>query len=171
MAMLDNCARIDPPAAGTEKEMLASFLDWHRSTLRCKLAGLTDEQLRQPHIPSGMSLLGLTKHIADVERSWWRECFAGEDLADLWDPDDPNRYWRIEPDETTADVLAFSDGEAEKARAILAAADLDDLARGADPGQEGLTLRWIAFHMLEELARHNGHADFIRESIDGAVGE
>ena len=59
----------------------------------------------------------------------------------------------------------------QRARAILAASDLDDLAKGTKPGQEGLALRWIAFHMLEELARHNGHADFIRESIDGAVGE
>ncbi len=171
MAMLDNCTRIDPPVACGEKEMLATFLDWHRATLRCKLSGLSDAQLRQAHLPSGMSLLGLTKHIADVERSWFRECFAGEDLAGLWDSEDPNRYWRIEPEETTAEVLAFADSEAAQARAILAAADLDDLAKAASPEQAGLTLRWIAFHMLEELARHNGHADFIREGIDGAVGE
>lgn len=171
MPMLDTCVRVDPPAAGTEKEMLAAFLDWHRATLRCKLAGLTDEQLRIAHVPSGMSLLGLLKHVADVERSWFQEAFLGEDLSILWDDADPGRYWRIEPEETTVDILTLADTVAARAREILRDGDLDALAGGAGPNQPGLTLRWIAFHMLEEMARHSGHADFLREAIDGAVGE
>ena len=171
MPMLDDCVRVDPPAAGTEKEMLAAFLDWHRATLRCKLAGLSDAQLRQAHVPSGMSLLGLLKHVADVERSWFQEAFLGEDLSHLWDDGDPDRYWRIEPDETTADVMTLADTVAERARAILRDGELDALAVGASPNQPGLTLRWIAFHMLEEMARHSGQADFLREAIDGTVGD
>ncbi len=171
MPMLDTCVRVDPPAAGTEKEMLAAFLDWHRATLRCKLAGLTDEQLRIAHDPSGMSLLGLLKHVADVERSWFQEAFLGEDLSHLWDAADPGRYWRIEPEETTTDVVGLADTVAARAREILRDGELEALAVGAGPNQPGLTLRWIAFHMLEEMARHSGHADFLREAIDGVVGE
>ncbi len=168
---MDTCARHDRPFAGPEKPMLEAFLDWQRATLLCKIAGLSDQDLRRRHVPSGLTLLGIVKHLADVERSWFRDVFAGEDLSRTRDPDDPDRYWRIEPDETTDEVVAFYEGEVECARAIVRNADLDDLARSPRPDKPGLTLRWIVLHMIEETARHVGHADLIREAIDGQTGE
>ncbi len=168
---MERCAREDPPAAAAEKPMLEAFLDWQRATLLCKLDGLNDEELRRPHEPSGLSLLGIVKHLADVERSWFREVFAGEDLSAEWDPNDRNRYWRIEPQETTDQILAFYQGEVERARAIVREADLNDPARNPGTGQAGLIRRWIVVHMIEETARHVGHADLMREVIDGQTGE
>src|SRR5688572_6361357 len=103
--MMDQCQRTDPPFAANEKEMVTAFLDWQRATLLCKLAGLSDEQLRWRHQPSGITLLGLAKHLAAVETSWFRLRFADEPVTNVRVPIDYEAYWRIEPDETTADVL------------------------------------------------------------------
>lgn len=170
--MMERCARPEPPASGTDKEVLSGFLDFLRATILCKLEGLSDEQLRRPHDPSGLTLLGMVKHLADVERSWFREVFLGEDLSHLWDPDDPGKYWRIEQDETTKSVLAFYNAEVAGARQIVMEAELDAVA-AAPPSAalHGLQLRWIVTHMIEETARHCGHADLIREAIDGQTGE
>ena len=169
---MENCPRPEPPLAAPEKQTLETFLDWQRATLLCKVDGVGDEDLRRPGTPSGLTLLGLVKHLADVERSWFREVFAGEDLAALWDPEDPQRYWRIEPDETTDEILAFYRDEVARAREITHRAALDDIARGTGAaGQAGYSLRWILLHIIEETARHNGHADLLREAIDGETGE
>ena len=170
--MLEHCSRVSPPPAAPEKEMIEAFLDWQRATLLCKLDGVSDEDLRRPGTASGLTLLGLVKHLADVERGWFREAFAGESLPGTWDPGDPGRYWRIEPDETTGDVLSFYQNEVDRAREITGQAGLDDAAAGAAPAdQTPYSLRWIMFHMIEETARHIGHADLLREAIDGQVGE
>lgn len=169
---MENCVRQDPPAAAPEKEMLEAFLDYHRATLLCKVDGVSDEDLRKPGTPSGVTLLGLVKHLADVERSWFREVFTGEvNAQDVWSDDDPYRYWRIEPDETTEDILAFYRDETERSREAVQGAELDEVARNPDYQRRGLTLRWIMLHMIEETARHNGHADILREAIDGQTGE
>lgn len=168
---MNNCERPEPPFAGPEKEVLSGFLDFLRGTILCKLDGLSDDDLRRPHDPSGMTLLGMVKHLADVERSWFREVFLGEDLSHLWDGDDPGKYWRIEPGETTDEILAFYNAEVARAREIVADADLDTLAGAPQESTPGLQLRWIVAHMIEETARHCGHADLIRESIDGQTGE
>lgn len=168
---MDQCERVDPPFAASEKEMVTAFLDWQRATLLCKLDGLTDEQLRWRHQPSGLTLLGLAKHLAVVETVWFRLRFAGEEVANIPVPIDWDAYWRIEPGESTADILALRAGEVERSRAITAAANLDDVARKPPSHTPGLTLRWILLHMVEETARHNGHADLIREAIDGQTGE
>jgi uncharacterized damage-inducible protein DinB len=171
-ADVDEHGRPLPPEAAPEREMLEAFLDFHRATLLWKVSGLTDEELRRPGTPSGVSLLGLVKHLADVEQSWFVEVFAGEPPEfPLWREDDPAAVWRIEPDETTAWVLDVYRRVCERCRAIVAAASAEDLAAAPRAGAEGLTLRWILVHMVEETARHNGHADIIREAIDGAVGE
>ncbi len=150
--------------------MATAFLNWHRATLLCKVDGLSDEDVRRPGTPSGVSLLGLVKHHAAVERHWFRRVFAGEDVPSLWTPD-----WRIEPNETTAEIVALFEGEVARARAITHAAELDDVARRPRPNMPleppGLMLRWIMLHMIEETARHNGHADILREAIDGRTGE
>ncbi len=169
MARLERCKRTPPPYAASEKEMVTAFLDWQRATLLCKLDGLSDEELRRPHEPSGLTLLGLVKHLRAVEMSWFRFDFAAEDPAsipDLIPYEDP---WTIGPEETTQDVLDIYQREIEHSRMLTEAADLDAPAR--NPGEApGLTLRWILLHMIEETARHNGHADLIREAIDGQTG-
>ncbi len=169
---MDRCQRTDPPPAATEMEMVLAFLDRQRDTLICKLDGLDDAQLQRQHVPSDLTLLGIVKHLTDCERSWFREVFAGEDLAHLWDPADPDRYWRIEADDTSAGLIADYRAECGIANQIVQDHSLDDTAQGGNPvpGQE-LTLRWIVLHLIEETARHVGHADLIRESIDGQTGE
>ena len=164
--------RPEPPSTGGEREMLAGFLDFQRATLLWKLEGLDDEQLRRAMVPSGTSLLGLVKHLAYVERSWFQEVWDGQEVSYSWTKQDPDADWRIEPDETTEDVLALYNGECDRSRAIVAAASsLDELAE--HPRQRGwkMSRRWILIHMIEETARHVGHADILREQLDGATGE
>jgi uncharacterized damage-inducible protein DinB len=169
---VDEQGRPLPPAAAAERDMVEAFLDFHRATLLWKVSDLSDEALRRPMTPSGVSLLGLVKHLADVEQSWFVEVFAGEPPEfPLWRDDDPGATWRIEPDETTERILDVYRRVCDRCRAIVAAASPEDVAAAPRPGAEGLTLRWILVHMVEETARHNGHADIIREAIDGATGE
>jgi uncharacterized damage-inducible protein DinB len=165
----DEHGRWMPPAAGSETELLNAFLDFHRATLMWKVEGVGDDDLRRPMVPSGTSLLGLVKHLADVEQSWFVEVFAGQDPRfPLWNEDDPGATWRIEPDETTRQILDLYREVCDDARKAVAGASLDEVARKARGGE---TLRWIMLHMIEETARHNGHADILREMIDGQTGE
>jgi uncharacterized damage-inducible protein DinB len=154
--------------------MLDGWLSHHRGILVWKCEGLTDDQLRQRSVPpSSLSLLGLVRHMAQVERGWFRQVFLGEDVPDLYDDSaDPDVDFN---DVDTADVAeAFSVFERECAasREIVAAApDLDVLSKKTSPrtGQP-FSLRWIVTHMIEEYARHNGHADLLRERVDGTTG-
>jgi uncharacterized damage-inducible protein DinB len=115
-----------------------------------------------------MSLLGLVKHLAYVERQWFQRVFLNRDLSVPWTKEDPDADWRIEPDETTEAILTLFQASVAESRKVVAENSLDDFAHkpGSDP-----TLRWIMVHMIEEVARHNGHADIIREAIDGVTGE
>jgi uncharacterized damage-inducible protein DinB len=161
--------RPEPPHAGSEAETLSGFLDFQRATLLWKLEGLDDEQLRRAMVPSGTSLLGIVKHLAYVERSWFQRVWAGQEVSFPWTEEDPDADWRIEPDETTADVLALYDGECARSREIVAAAS--DLGETAKARWGMVSRRWILTHMIEETARHVGHADILREQLDGATGE
>jgi len=156
-------------AAGEERELLERFLDFERDTLLWKVSGLTEAQLRTPLTPSGMSLLGLVKHLAYVERNWFQMRFLGHDVYIPWRKGDRGTDFRFEEGETAASVLAFYRAEIEQSRRIVAAADsLDQLAVDAD---RPVSLRWILVHMIEETARHVGHADLMREVTDGRTGE
>jgi uncharacterized damage-inducible protein DinB len=115
-------------------------------------------------------LLGLLKHSAYVERWWFRSVFAGEDVAFPWTDDDPDADFRAEPDETPERIAALYLDETERSRRIVATADLDDGAARPRPG-ETVTLRGIMVHMIQETSRHLGHADIIRETLDGATGD
>ena len=149
--------------------MLDAFLAFHQQTLLIKIDGLNDEQLRRAIVPSGVSLLGMMKHIAYVHRWWFRAVFAGEQVEFPWTKEDPDADWRVEPHETTQQIVELYREELALARAITQAADdLDALPRMAERPR---TLRWILVHMVEECARHNGHADILRELIDGKTGE
>jgi uncharacterized damage-inducible protein DinB len=158
-----------PPFSGTEEEMLTAYLDLYRATMKWKLDGLAETDATRPMTPSGTNLLGMVKHLAYVERWWFQDVFAGRDCDYPWTDDDPDADFRIEAGETIASVCALYDRECEESRRIVAAASLDDIARRFP--ERGYSLRRIVVHMIEETARHAGHADIVRELIDGRTGE
>ena len=164
--------RIDPPLVAQERGMLDAWLDYHRATLAVKCEGLTDDQLRARAVPpSSLSLLGLVRHMGEVERSWFRHVLGSEQA--------PPRYYSDEnPDGDFDDVAGAGVAEAfgywrdecAHARERVAAAPSLDVT-GTGRRGERYSLRWIMVHMIEEYARHNGHADLLRERIDGTVGD
>jgi hypothetical protein len=165
--------RAEPPEIAGEREALQGWLDYHRATLKFKCQGLTGEQLASRAItPSTLSLLGLVRHMAEVERSWFRTRFAGQaDLGYLYCNDEfPDGDLDLtDPASAEADFAAF-EGECALADAAAVGRSLDDtfvLPRTGSP----MDLRWIYLHMIEEYARHNGHADILREQIDGVTGD
>ena len=170
MAFTSPAERIKPNRLAGEAEALTQQLDFHRTTLLRKLDGLDDEALRRPMTASGLSLLGLVKHLAATEHGWFFKIYAGLPEPDLYPSDDgTDAEFRAGPDET-ADVLVEQYLRVcERARAVVAAGGLDDVV-GTPWGAE-VNLRAILLHMVQETARHNGHADIIREAIDGATGD
>ena len=165
--------RVAPPFLADERAMLDGWLEYHRATLEEKCSGLSAAQLVERSAPpSTMSLLGLVRHMAEVERNWFRRCFAGDDDADpiFYSDDDPDGdFDNVEPS-GVAEGFATWHEECERARELVADASLDARSVGTLDG-ESVSLRWIITHMIEEYARHNGHADLLRERIDGATGE
>ena len=172
--------RMDPPVSGSEAATLQGFLDYHRDTLRMKTEGLSREQLNATLPPSTMTLAGMLKHLALVEDSWFSVFFGGHGRAEIWLGGD----WKADPDwewhsavEDTPDQLRalFDESVAASNKSIekaLSDAGLDTLSVKHDRRtDEAFSLRWIVLHMIEEYARHNGHADLLRESIDGVTGE
>jgi uncharacterized damage-inducible protein DinB len=132
-------------------------------------SGLSDEQLRRPIVPSGTTLLGIIKHLSFVERGWFQEKVGNEPLVLPFDPEsDPDGDWRIEENETTGDVFEMYRASIKKSRQLMAQRSLDDLVEF--PRRRGYSVRWVLAHMLEETARHAGHADILRELIDGKTG-
>jgi uncharacterized damage-inducible protein DinB len=165
--------RIDPPYVADERPMLEAWLEYHRATLAMKCDGLSAEQLRRRAVPpSSLSLLGLVRHIAEVERSWFRRTLTGEEAAPLYYSDaDPDGDFDRVDDADPAEAFATWHAECDHARELLAAVPtLDALGTRRRQGKL-VSLRWILVHMIEEYARHNGHADLLRERIDGAVGD
>ncbi|WP_460525443.1 DinB family protein [Flindersiella endophytica] len=163
--------RPDPPLIAGEREMLRAFLDFHRGTLAMKCDGLTDDQLRmQSSPPSTLSLLGLVRHLAEVERTWFRKVINGEDLPNVWS--DANDYQTAYDASSSTRAEAFAAWEAEVAhsrRIELAAESLDVVRHNARWGED-VSLRLVMLHLIHEYARHAGHADFLREAIDGMTG-
>lgn len=164
--------RIDTPREAGERETLRAWLEWHRATLALKCEGLSDDQLRERSVPpSTLSLLGLVRHMAEVERGWFRRTLACEDAPLIYCSQDDNPDGDFD-DVADADVAAdFGTWRAEcgAARSAEAAAPSLDMAGTQRTGTR-VSLRWIMVHMIEEYARHNGHADLLRERIDGATG-
>jgi uncharacterized damage-inducible protein DinB len=158
------------PFTGDEKESLYVALDRHRDVILWKLQGLDDEQVRRPMTPSGTSLLGVVKHLAWVEYGWFCETFGRETppMPEFSD-DDPDPDWRIEPDESTADIIAFYARARTAADQAINETDLDEL--GTAWFGEKVSMRWVLIHMVEETARHAGHMDILRELVDGATGD
>lgn len=151
-----------------ERSVLLGYLAYHRAVLARKVEGVSDADARRPAIPSSaLTLLGLIRHMADVERWWFRRVQAGEDLPGLFDEDEE---WRVPETAVVADALAVFWDEIAAADRVLNATDMDARTLGGpDAGRN--SMRRIVVHMIEEYARHCGHADLIRESIDGAQGD
>jgi uncharacterized damage-inducible protein DinB len=168
--MTDDDRREPAPDAG-EWDMLTGWLDYHRATLALKCAGLSDAQLTTRSVPpSGLSLLGLVRHLFEVERGWFRETLLGEPAEPVHSADarPDGEFDDVENAHPATDLAAWR-AECEHSRRIVAEwADLDRPSVGRD-GE--FTLRWVLMHMIEEYARHNGHADLLRESIDGVTGD
>ncbi len=165
-------ARADPPTVAGERRAVESWLDYHRATLLYKCQGLTGDQLARRAVgPSSLSLLGLVRHMAEVERAWFRRRFAGEaELGYLFcseqHPDGDFDF--ADGAGAEADFAAFA-AECALAREAAAGRSLDDTFQHTQLGT--MDLRWIYVHMIEEYARHNGHADILREQIDGVTGD
>jgi uncharacterized damage-inducible protein DinB len=171
--------RPEPPLAGDEAATLIGFLDYQRATLAWKVAGLDAAGLRATVGASTMTLGGLLKHLACVEEWWFREVLHGRDPEPYWaavDWDaDQDWEWHTAADDSPEELLAIWQGDVDRSRAALAEAlatgGVDQLARRKLRDGTFPSLRWILCHMIEEYARHNGHADLIRESVDGVTGE
>jgi uncharacterized damage-inducible protein DinB len=161
-----------PPLNADERTTLEGWLDFHRATLAMKCDGLDEAQAAEPSVPpSGFTLTGLVQHLAEVERNWFRRVLAGEHARPIYDPEaDPNGPdggFELAENATLSAALDTWRAEIARARDLCAARALTDTGRFL--GQD-VSLRWIYVHLIEEYARHNGHADLIRERIDGATG-
>ncbi|GAA1677266.1 DinB family protein [Glycomyces endophyticus] len=179
MTIIDEQGRPEPPADGDETAMLLGFLEFHRATLAWKVRGLDAAGLRATVGASTMTLGGMLKHLALVEASWFAEDLFGRPMGEPWDSvdwkADRDWDWHSAADDSPEMLLALWERTVDRSRALVAEA-LEDggldrpAARSWKDGRTP-TLRWILVHMVEEYARHNGHADLIRESVDGETGE
>jgi uncharacterized damage-inducible protein DinB len=164
--------RSEPEQPAPERAALQGWLDYHRATLLFKCQGLTGEQLvRRTAGPSKLSLLGLVRHMSDVERAWFSRRLAGQ-------PEEPYLYWSAEYPDGDFDLAEADGAEADFAMFMAECARADAAAEGRSLDdtfvtRDGTTLdlRWIYLHMIEEYARHNGHADLLRERLDGVTGD
>ncbi|WP_074405357.1 DinB family protein [Mycolicibacterium fortuitum] len=160
-----------PPMNADERTTLESWLEFYRATLALRCEGLNEEQLRSaPVPPSELTLLGLVQHAAEVERNWFRRVLTGEDAAPIFGPRDPDGHdggFEVSAHSSFRDAVQIWQDEIKQARLNCATRELD----GTAPFMGGeVSLRWIYIHMIAEYARHCGHADLVRERIDGHVG-
>ncbi|MEA2507667.1 MAG: hypothetical protein QOH48_2285 [Actinomycetota bacterium] len=158
---------VPPPSDSTdERTMLVAFLDYLRARMIAKLDGLDDEQAKRSLVPSGTSLLGLIKHLAIVELGWFVWSFEGSDLHVTPDVQE------VSPEDTISGVVDLYRSAVARSQAVVASnTELDQkAARSRRPNRPTQSMRWILVHMIEETARHAGHADILREQIDGTTG-
>ncbi len=158
-------------APASERAALTAFLDKQRDILVRKVEGVSDEDARLAPTASSLSLLGIIKHCALWERRWFQVIYAGRSIPGDWPAvRSPIRAdFAVGADDSVLTWLGFYAEQAEESRRIVAGAELD--SRCALPGMEDHNLRWVLMHHIEEVARHAGHADIIRETIDGSTGE
>ncbi|MGY0057755.1 DinB family protein [Streptomyces sp. LZ34] len=164
--------RLDARTTGDERGILVDCLAKQRATLELKCAGVDEELARRSVEPSTLSLLGLVRHLADVERRWFRRVLAGQDVPLLFSTEaEPDRDFDGAVPDPAVVAEAWQAWRAEVAFAERFVAEAPDLDITRDDGWLGaVSLRWVLIHMIEEYARHNGHADLLRERIDGAIG-
>ena len=162
-------------AVADERTTLDAFLDYYREAIKAKARGVSEENARRRLVPTQTTLASLIKHLARVEMSWFQHRLAQVPLEELpylkrllEDPD-PDSDFRVEPDEIVEMLLARYDEQCIRSREIAAKKQLDDVVPHPLLGE--VTMRWIVVHMIEETARHAGHADILREQIDGSTGD
>ena len=178
-ADVDEQGRPEPPVAGDEAATLLGFLDYQRATFAWKCRGLDADGLNTKVASSTMTLGGMLKHLAVVEEGWFSRSLHGNPYAPPWDAvdweRDPDWEWRTAADDSPEELRALWGSAVDRSRALAAQAlgngGLDRLAARTWPDGRAPSLRWILVHMIEEYARHNGHADLIREAVDGETGE
>lgn len=165
--------RVNPDRQSSERDALEQWIEYHRATLLIKCQGLTPEQLKTMSVePSSLSLLGIVRHMTEVERWWFRMHAAQEDLERFYrsesEPD--NDFLNLQDADASVDLATYV-AECDLSRAAVKGRSLEEVvpSRGDHP-ERTRNLRWIFLHMIEEYARHNGHADLLRERIDGLVG-
>jgi len=163
-------SRPDEPFTGGERAMLEGFLHWYRAGLLVRCSGLTGAQLAEPAVPpSGVSLLGLVRHLTDVARTWFRRRFGGERVGSVYSrPDRPDAAFDEADGALAARDLERLTAEQDAAWRAVAGLPLDAVFVSERWGQ--MSLRWAFSHMIAEYAGHCGHADLIRERIDGRTG-
>ena len=179
MTEVDEHGRPEPPLTGDEVASVLGFLDYQRATLAWKCADLDENGMRATLPPSSMTLGGLLKHMALVEDDWFSRWLHGRELQMVWQTggwgDDPDWEWNSAADDTPEELRILWEEAVDRSRSQVAEAlsqgGLEQLARRTWPDGRAPSLRWILLHMIEEYARHNGHADLLRESVDGQTGE
>lgn len=169
---METTERVGPPLTGGERETLRAFLDFHRATLAMKCDGLSDEDLRRRSMPpSALTLLGLVRHMAEVERTWFRRVMGGEeDIPLVWSAEGDYQAAYDASSATRQEAFAAWQAEVEHARRVEKAAESLDVTGYQPRWGADVSLRLVMLHLIHEYARHNGHADFLREGIDGTVG-
>ncbi|CAM5571933.1 DinB family protein [Streptomyces xanthochromogenes] len=166
-----NDPRTGPPHCGDERETLRAFLDYHRTTLAMKCEGLDDDALRRQSMPpSTLSLLGLVRHMAEVERAWFRRVFEDHDAPMVWSDKVDFQAAYDASGSTRAEAFAAWEAEVEHSRKVEREAESLDLVAVQPRWGEDVSLRMVMLHVILEYGRHNGHADLLREGIDGTVG-
>jgi len=167
--------RTEPQSVADERTSLLEFLDYQRATVLTKAEGLTTEQLNRTHAPSELTLAGLLKHLWLVEDSWIKERFLGLPEVEPWAsaPFDDDWDWDFHsaPDDDPDALRLGYENACTTNNQLIAERGLDDIAVAKLKNGDDWTLRWVLLHLIEETARHAGHADLIREAIDGTVGE
>jgi uncharacterized damage-inducible protein DinB len=158
-----------PVGAGSERPVLEAFLDFHRQVLVGKMDGISEDEGRRRHVPSKTTLAGLIRHMIGVERGWFQEVLGGRRPEDIG----PNvgggdESWDLAENETLSSLITEYEQTCDQSRQTAARFALDDAMPHPDMGQ--VSLRWIYVHMIEETARHAGHADILREQTDGVAG-
>ncbi len=167
---MDLAGRPDPPYDADERTTLGAYLDFQRATVAWKLDGVSDVDAGRSLVPSPVTTLGgVVKHLIDTERYWFQQVLAGRtDVTYAYTEDDLDGDWRLGPEDTVASLLSRYADECAQSRAALAGLSLGALV---PRGSAQVSVRWVVMHMLEETARHAGHADLLRELIDGTTGE
>lgn len=179
MTDVDEHGRPEPPVAGGEAETLQGFLDFQRATFKWKCSGLDEAGLRTKVAASSMTLGGMLKHLALVEDWWFSQGLLGREAAPPWNAvdfdADPDWEWRTGAEDSPDELRALWESATANSRAIVTDAlkdgGLDQLISRKWPDGRAPSLRWLLVHMIEEYGRHNGHADLIREAVDGERGE
>lgn len=172
---VDEHGRPEPDLTADERGTLLGFLEYQRATLRWKCERLTSEQLRFPLAPTAMTLAGLLAHLGTVEDFWFSTVVAEQPFpAHLWPDgtaDDPKWEWAVAPQMEGDELRRRWEEACERSRAVLTEATDLSAVHPAWGGKVHVSTRWVLVHMIEEYARHNGHADLLREAVDGETGE